>query len=372
MDEEIELIKNSILEDNDASFASFGYAFQADAGLYLFCDFYKDVKAIKIESSLQDIEMLDNNDHFIMAQAKASQNPFNCSSFGSKLFDALFSLARHYVNDDDKLIYVTNIPNVFGEEMKGQFNDDYVTFSKLSKKAKDIVIDKIELGKTKIQREIDSEKTSDKQKEKLRLILEKLSKFNPDNLSFLSISRYFEGCDKRTIKDKIAGFLHDDLEINDLNKISAIINDLFDVWHNMFFSDGELRNTSPKKTITKEDFCWPIITISSLKHSPSEIAEYIDWGYDDVMGEEINALMRSFNDNYNYELMSDILSKYYEYSPTDKSDKKKEFILRMWEDYSKYFRYENKNVEKAATIFFLYCTLSDYTTIAKVLRNKSI
>ena len=370
--EEIEYIKNNILEDNDASFAPFGYAFQADAGLYLFCEYYKDVKTIKIESALQDIEMLDKNNRYIMAQAKASQDPYNCDGFGSKLFDALFSLARHYINDDDKLIYVTNIPNLFGEEMKGQFDNTIVKYSLLSKRAKDIVKEKLELAKAKAQAGTESDKTSNKQKEKLKFILKKLDKFNLDNLSFLSITRYLEGNDKKTLTERIAKFLHDDLEIDDIHRISAITDELFSVWHNMFYYDSELKNSSKNKTITKEQFCWPIITVSSLNHSPSEVSDYIEEGYDDVMGAQVETLIRSFSGSYDYELMNDILNNYRAFIPSNRSDKKKEYILKAWEQYSKYFKYEDKIIEKAATIFFLYCTLSDYSTIAKVIRGKSL
>lgn len=370
--DEIELIKTNILEDNDASFAPFGYAFQADAGLYLFCRFYRTVQSIKIESALQDIEILDKNNKYIMAQAKASQNPFNCDNYGSKLFNALFSLARHYVNEDDKLIYVTNIPNVFGKEMNGQFDNEIVPYSQLSQNAKNIVLEKIKSITQKVEQEIDSNKASEKQIDKLKLILKKLKKFNLNNLSFLSINRYFEGGDKSTIKERIASFLHNDLEINDSNRIASITDDLFNIWHDMFYLDSELSSKNSAKTITKDQFCWPIITISSLRHSTSEIAEYLDGGYDEVMGSEIEFLVKKFKDNYDYELMNKILNGYYSYIPTDRRDKKKEFILQKWEEYSKYFKCDDKKIEKASTMFFLFCTLSDYVTVSKVLRGKDL
>ena len=48
--------------DNDASASSFGWNFQANAGIFLFLHYIKDAKELKIESKLQDIEItLCNN-----------------------------------------------------------------------------------------------------------------------------------------------------------------------------------------------------------------------------------------------------------------------------------------------------------------------
>ena len=73
-----------------------------------------------------------------------------------------------------------------------------------------------------------------------------------------------------------------------------------------------------------------------------------------------------------YLLMNKILNGYNSYIPTDRRDKKKEFILQKWAEYSKFFKCDDKNIEKASTMFFLFCTLSDYVTVSKVLRGKDL
>ena len=98
------------LEDNDASASSFGWDFQENAGIYLFINFIKDCKSIKIETRYQDIEIKLNNDTYIFAQAKAIQNIDNTSSKSTKLQNALLSLAKTPSNAEDLLIYISNIP----------------------------------------------------------------------------------------------------------------------------------------------------------------------------------------------------------------------------------------------------------------------
>lgn len=369
--DDIDFIRNNILEDNDASFAPFGYAFQADAGLYLFCNYYKEVKEIKIESALQDIEILDKNGHYILAQAKASQEPFDCESFGSKLFDGLFSLAKHYTSKEDRLIYVTNIPNVLGKEMSEQFNDTIISYSILSKNAKQIINDKIEAIKNKIISMIEKEDLSVERKEKLLLFLDKVVNLNKEKLFFLSITRYYPNSDNRAIKEKISTLLHDDFGIGDLNRISAIVDKLFTVWHDMFYLNSTMKDNKIIR-IKKDDFCWPIITISSMSRQVSEVSDLIDEGLDEYTIAEIKRVTRTISCDYSYEIINKILNDFKVFVPTEKNNKTNEFIQNKWNDYVANFATDNDLVTKGATIYFLYCVLMDFGTIAKVIKGKDL
>ena len=369
---EIEFYKDNILLDNEASFAPFGYSFQADAGLFLFCHYYKDVESIKIESSLQDIEMKSKTGTFIMAQAKASQDPFNCTTHSNKLFDALFSLAKHYVTNNDILIYVTNIPNLFGDEMNGQFNDTIYAYKQLSEAAKQIVKNKFNDIKKRITDSINKKDTSENQRKKLKIILDKIDSFNFNNLRFLSITRYTDDNQRQSIKNKISEFLQDVFGMNEPNKISLIINDLFSTWHDMFYLNSTKNGMKNDKTITKDSFCWPIITINNMRTSPDEICEYFDGEYDRELGYELIRRRDEFIKYYNYELINEIINDYTVFKSSNSLCKKKEFVVANWEKYSKYFREEDPIICKGVTMFYLYGVLSDYITAKKVLKGKSI
>ena len=58
--------------DNDASASSFGWDFQANAGIFLFLKLFADAKDIKIESKKQDIEITLNDSSKVFAQAKST------------------------------------------------------------------------------------------------------------------------------------------------------------------------------------------------------------------------------------------------------------------------------------------------------------
>ena len=92
-------------EDNDASSASFGWDFQANAGIYLFLHYIDDVQYVAIESKYQDIEMAFS-DKTLYAQAKALQNEMTVGTEKSKLRDAMVSLAKVNTSKDDLLIYI--------------------------------------------------------------------------------------------------------------------------------------------------------------------------------------------------------------------------------------------------------------------------
>ena len=60
--------------NNDASASSFGWNFQANAGIFLFLKYLPKARDIKIESKLQDIEITLVDSTKVFAQAKSAQD----------------------------------------------------------------------------------------------------------------------------------------------------------------------------------------------------------------------------------------------------------------------------------------------------------
>ena len=140
----------------------------------------------------------------------------------------------------------------------------------------------------------------------------------------------------------------------------------------MFLANSQRDGSKVDKTISKDDFCWPIITINSMKRSPVEIAEYLDGKYDDSLADEIKSnYKKSYLCCYDYELVNKVLNDFKEFKSDNNSiDKRKEFINSNWEYYSTYFRDSDELIQKGTTIYFLYELLSDRYMIANVLRGK--
>ena len=95
--------------DNDASASSFGWNFQVNAGIFLFLHYIKEAKSIKIESKKEDIEIILKEQNKVYAQAKSVQEECSLSSAKKKYKDAIISLAKVSAQNEDILIYISNL-----------------------------------------------------------------------------------------------------------------------------------------------------------------------------------------------------------------------------------------------------------------------
>ena len=102
---------------NDASASSFGWNFQANAGIFLFLKYMPDAADIKIESISQDIEITLIDERKVFAQAKSAQDSTTIKDQKEKFKDAIISLARNPYKDN-QLVYISNIPD--GEYQKAR------------------------------------------------------------------------------------------------------------------------------------------------------------------------------------------------------------------------------------------------------------
>lgn len=73
---------------NDASASSFGWNFQANAGIFLFLKYMPDAADIKIESISQDIEITLIDERKVFAQAKSAQDSTTIKDQKEKFKDA--------------------------------------------------------------------------------------------------------------------------------------------------------------------------------------------------------------------------------------------------------------------------------------------
>lgn len=63
--------------DNDASASSFGWNFQANAGIFLFLHYIDEANSLKIESKLQDIEIVLKDIKPLTTKFVLTQNVYN-------------------------------------------------------------------------------------------------------------------------------------------------------------------------------------------------------------------------------------------------------------------------------------------------------
>ena len=83
---------------NDASASSFGWNFQANAGIFLFLKYMPDAADIKIESISQDIEITLIDERKVFAQAKSAQDSTTIKDQKEKFKDAIISSPLIFIN----------------------------------------------------------------------------------------------------------------------------------------------------------------------------------------------------------------------------------------------------------------------------------
>ena len=112
---------------NDASASSFGWNFQANAGIFLFLKYMPDAADIKIESISQDIEITLIDERKVFAQAKSAQDSTTIKDQKEKFKDAIISLARNPYKDN-QLVYISNIPDTF-KSAPNFFNNSIIPYN---------------------------------------------------------------------------------------------------------------------------------------------------------------------------------------------------------------------------------------------------
>ena len=165
---------------NDASASSFGWNFQANAGIFLFLKYMPDAADIKIESISQDIEITLIDERKVFAQAKSAQDSTTIKDQKEKFKDAIISLARNPYKDN-QLVYISNIPDTF-KSAPNFFNNSIIPYNDclagIQKEIDDTILSISKNIAKKIKKEKDPLKIR-----KLEQIKEKVENFHKENLS---------------------------------------------------------------------------------------------------------------------------------------------------------------------------------------------
>lgn len=377
IDEEMIEIYKEDLNDNDASYVPFGFAFQADAGIFLFIKYFTEIKSISIESHLQDIELVKKNGELILAQAKSSQNPMNANNEKEKLADALFSLIRCNNNESDMLIYITNLPDPLKSNDKNSFNLREVNYKFLSHEAVSSIDNAIMKLKVKLSNKIEDSSTRKKIKDKSKIVLKHLDDLNKEKIFVISIPNYYGDREEdrvMVIINEIQKFLLHKMDYSPIMALS-MSKQLYEIWHNKCFYDSTVRANSDKKIIKKDELIWPLITLFSERINMLDLKDIIDEDITEEIQEKMNYLSHDFIKLNDFELVNKILSSYEEYKKVNRqNDCKLDFIKYNWLFFEEDFSYLNEDTnfddvdKKCAIMLFMYSILKNYINVQNVLR----
>ena len=253
--------------DNDASASSFGWNFQVNAGIFLFLHYIKDAKSIKIESKKEDIEIALKDQKMVYAQAKSAQDECPPSNAKKKFKDAIVSLSKISTQNDNVVIYISNLR----EPIKGGdkfFDNKIVTYNECLKTVRTNVKNGINEIVEFLEGKIQDKSVKVSWKKKYQIVLENIKRMEMERLCICTIYPY-HGIERNRyseIKKKIIETFTGDIDIG-VEKATGIAQELLEHWQLEFEHNSTIKDNTLKKNISKEEFIWPAIVYLSESES---------------------------------------------------------------------------------------------------------
>lgn len=365
--------------DNDASSSSFGWNFQVNAGIFLFLYYIKDADYIKIESSLQDIEIKLKSNITILSQAKSAQDYSICTSKKSKFKDAIISLSKTK-NKGDKFIYICNIPDTL-KATENAFNNKIVSYSECIKTIKDEIDDvfsSISKGMNskieKLSSKDNKTKKDNKQIKMNKIVKKQVEDFDKNNL-YISVIDPFWGEDEnryQIIEDSTIKFLCNTVNFDRRTALS-ISNKLLYYWQKVFNHNSTIKDNKASKKITKGDFLWPIIVYSSDVDF-LEIESTLSFQPDYSIQEEVQRIIESPESiiHERFKFTNYVLNEFKEFKRLNKGmnskDLHKNFLKQKYNLFTDEFNQITKDIEvvEYLTKYFMQKIISNNRNINKV------
>lgn len=297
-------------EDNDASYAAFGWDFQINAGIYLFLDNIVVAKEVAVESKYQDIEMI-LDDRTVYAQAKALQDENTKNTENAKLRDALVSLAKVKVKENDLLIYISNLKAPIDGE-KDRFRNEVVYFSECDEEQQKFIRAQVATIIDKLEQVNERGDTNAKQKEKNEILIKRLKNFKYDNLLISSIYPFTQTKERyKIIEERLMRVLVDTMGLNTY-VASGIQRRILEHWQSVLTFNATVKDAPDRKFINKKDFVWTVIAALGDKITSSFIVQSLSEAIDSSIEEDCQRYLESVENLYHerFEFMNSVLQRY--------------------------------------------------------------
>ena len=250
--------------------------------------YIKNAESIKIESKLQDIEILLTDGSVVLAQAKSAQDYTIARDKKEKFKDALISLAK-FSSRGDQLVYISNIPDTL-DSARDAFNNKIVSYSSCLQGIQTDIDHIIESACNSIRVKIANQQNAEK-RSRIERVLKLVEEFDKTKL-YLSVITPFWGDDENRyseISKAIISFLVDDLKLNTDDAV-AIKQKLLEHWQLRFQHNSSQPDRTAQKSISKKDFAWPV-AVYLTKDSVPQIADCLSFNPTQALTEEVSRLM---------------------------------------------------------------------------------
>jgi len=361
-------------EDNDASYASFGWDFQANAGIYLFLHYIDDVQLVAIESKYQDIEMILADKKKVYAQAKALQDEHTEGTENAKLRDAMVSLAKVKTGDGDSLVYISNLRAPIDGE-KDKFRNDIITFAQCDNEQQAFIKQQVNIIIKHIKSELDSGTLSEVNKKKKEVLFDRLINFNYDRLSISSIYPFIEGSNRyKVIKEKMV-----DVFVNKMGMGSyyayGLIEKVLNHWQRVLrFNSSISDNDNDRKFINKTDFVWTVIAAVGEEIVGEFIENTLSRSIDSRLAVECKRYLECEDNLYHerFDFMNGVMQGYENFKKTVRSGRTDEAFIGSdeWQKYSYEFHdVEDELLREYITKCYMYKIINRNIELQKISKG---
>ena len=274
-------------KSRQATSTLFGLEFQVYAGIYLMLKTFGNFDNLKIEGEKEDIQIEKSNKSIQYAQAKTATKPFECdnNSARNKFVEAVDSFKDiSKLNDNDELIYITNINgNPFGLD-NGQFKDEYyLKFHDLTQNAKE------KITTITNRKGVDAEK-------------------------IIIVGFPFYGTDRENKIKAVKTRLREIIATVD-DQLIAYTDEILNSWFSQFYSNGTIKSG----VITKDNIATDLVYFELKRNDiPDRLAEEINIDLSTLIEakESYEALInRKALSFYEYNIVINSYSSYKEQKP---------------------------------------------------------
>lgn len=314
------------MSGNCAAPSLFGWDFQVNAAIAILIDNITDVEKVRLEGIKQDIEITLSNNEKIYAQAKSVEKSGDYSNVKKHLTEALNSLNNTACDTKESVkqfIYVTNSENPMGNyNTISQFIGPYIRqpYNKLTDKAKEIINNSL-----------------DKAEKAVAIDRNKL---------YVYILQFQNGATEQDRYTNIKRIVDEFVETI-LENRNGIGGKVLDVWQKELLLNGSVSNTCI--TLDKKQFTW-IIVVKALENSLLENSFYDKFDISEVQMVQKYFKEAINNASVRFAFVTQVLTDFNDFMPSDRSKKTNEFIDDRWKNYQSEFVLE-KLTENTQEIF---------------------
>lgn len=321
----------------------FGFDFQVNAAIVLMLENLVDLKSIKLEGNYEDIELILENNEYLLVQAKSVE----CSSTDfrnvrSNLKKALHSLSEgaEFINVI-QLIFITNSPNPLNDNSSlnlfyGNAHREYNTLPISSKTIIDSYL-------KEISKPLDTSK-----------FVIKVLPFETDNNN----ERY------KVVRQAVDDFIGT-LKLS----IPGVGKNLLNIWHNEIFKNGSKKDAALK--LSKSDIIWPLIAIiTDVERMDNVLSDTFDISLYDEIVFKYKEIIDSCCERCEFYIK--VLYDYSLYKTTKNNDEKCiDFTLNMWGNYRTELSISNadKETERGLIQVILYNIVKNRIMIDRIKKE---